>query len=99
MATKTKVRKCHICGLRPASTENGFCHDCQNSIDAERRRKHEARKADKYVTYRGVTVALRKNGGVDKPGHILSRIHKGADQEAQAAMLELCEIIKKGVHQ
>lgn len=62
MATKVKVRKCHICGVRPASGENGFCHNCQTSIDAEKRRKREARKADKYVTYRGVTVALRENG-------------------------------------
>lgn len=70
MATKTKVRKCLICGVRPA-VERGFCHDCQNSIEAERRRKCEARKADKYVTYRGVTVALRRNGdGTYKPEFI-----------------------------
>ena len=61
MATKTNVRKCLICGVRPA-VERGFCHDCQNSIEAEKRRKREAHKADKYVTYRGVTVALRKDG-------------------------------------
>lgn len=62
MATKVKARKCHICGVRPATTDQGFCHNCQSSIDAERRRKREARKSDKYVTYRGVTVALRSNG-------------------------------------
>jgi len=62
MATKVKVRKCLICGVRPATTELGFCHNCQASIDAEKRRKRQARKADKYVTYRGVTIALRKNG-------------------------------------
>jgi len=62
MATKTKVRKCHICGVRPASTEQGFCHNCQAQLEADRRRKRQSRKADYYVTYRGVTVALKKNG-------------------------------------
>lgn len=61
MATKVKVRKCLICGVRPA-VERGFCHNCLTSMDAERRHKRQARKADKYVTYRGVTVALRSNG-------------------------------------
>jgi len=62
MATQVKVRKCLICGVRPATTDQGFCHNCQTSIDAEKRRKRQATNADKYVTYRGVTVALRKNG-------------------------------------
>jgi len=62
MATQVKARKCLICGVRPSSTERGFCHDCQASLDAEKRRKRQTSKADKYVTYRGVTVALRKNG-------------------------------------
>jgi len=71
MATRTKVRKCLICGVRPATTEQGFCHNCQASLDAEKCRKREARKADKYVTYRGVTVALRKDGdGTYKPEFI-----------------------------
>jgi hypothetical protein len=61
MATQVKVRKCLICGVRPVF-ERGYCHNCLNSMDAERRRKREARKADKYVTYRGVTIALRQNG-------------------------------------
>ena len=60
---KAKKRKCQICGLRPAATERGFCHNCQNSIDAEKRRKREKNKPFKYATYRGVTVALFKDGG------------------------------------
>jgi len=59
---RTKVRKCLICGRRPAVSERGFCHNCLSSIDAEKRRKRQANKADKYVTYHGVTVALFKNG-------------------------------------
>lgn len=73
MATKVQVRKCHICGVRPASTDQGFCHDCQASIEAERRRKRQARKADKYVTYRGVTVALRKNGEGEYKAEFITR--------------------------
>jgi len=61
MATQVKVRKCLICDIRPA-VDRGYCHNCLASIEAERRRKRQARRADKYVTYRGVTVALRKNG-------------------------------------
>jgi len=61
MATKVKVRKCHICGRRPASTEQGFCHNCQAQLEADRRRKRPA-KPFKFVTYRGVTIALHKNG-------------------------------------
>jgi len=64
MATKVKVRKCHICGCRPASTEQGFCHNCQTRLDADRRRKRPP-KPFRYVTYRGVTVALH-NGNGDK---------------------------------
>jgi len=62
MAKRANARKCLICNKRPAVTERGFCHDCNNSIVAERRRKRERNKADKYVTYRGTTVALRMNG-------------------------------------
>ena len=61
MATKVKVRKCHICGVRPASTEQGFCYNCQSQLEADRRRKRP-RKPFKFVTYRGVTIALHKNG-------------------------------------
>lgn len=61
MATQVKVRKCLICGVRPVA-ERGYCHDCLTSMAAEKRRKREARKADKYVTYRDVTVALHGNG-------------------------------------
>ena len=61
MATNGKVRKCLICGVRPAA-ERGYCHNCLASMEAERSRKRKVKQADKYVTYRGVTVALRKNG-------------------------------------
>ena len=60
---KAKKRKCHICDLRPAATERGFCTNCQNIIDAEKQRKRDKNKPLKYVTYRGVTVALFQDGG------------------------------------
>ena len=86
MATQVKVRKCHICGVRPASTDQGFCHDCQNSIDAERRRKREARKADKYVTYRGVTLALHKNG---KDEYKVEFITRNTDKLPKSRLINL----------
>jgi predicted nucleic acid-binding Zn ribbon protein len=61
---KVKVRKCHICRFRPASTERGFCNQCQAQLEAEKRRKREA-TAIRYVTYRGVTVGFH-NGDGDK---------------------------------
>lgn len=61
MATKVKVRKCHICGLRPATSEQGFCHNCQSQLDADRLRKRP-KKPFRYVTYQGVTMALHKDG-------------------------------------
>jgi len=62
MATKTKVRKCHICNVRPATTEQGYCHNCQSQLDADRRSKRP-QKSFRYVTYRGVTVGLHKHNG------------------------------------
>jgi len=65
MVTQVMVRKCHICSVRPASTEQGYCHNCQSQLDADRRRKRP-RKPFKYVTYRGVTIALHKDSKDDK---------------------------------
>ena len=61
MANAT-MRKCHICGLRPASTERGFCHNCQAQYEAEKRRKR-APMPYRYVTHRGVTVQFLKGEG------------------------------------
>jgi len=60
MATKGKVRKCHICGVRPATTEQGYCHNCQSQLDADRRSRRPA-KPFRYVTYRGVIVGLHRH--------------------------------------
>mgnify|MGYP001138718307 CR=1 FL=1 len=60
MATKAKVRKCHICGVRPATTEQGYCHNCQSQLDADRRSRRPA-KPFRYVTYRGITVGLHRH--------------------------------------
>jgi len=64
MATQVKVRKCHICNVRPASTEQGYCHNCQSQLEADRRRKRP-QKPFRYVTYRGVAIAFH-NGKGDK---------------------------------
>jgi hypothetical protein len=64
VTVKIKTRKCQICGLRPASTERGFCHNCQAQIEADKRRKQQP-KPFRYVTYQGVTIAFH-NGNGDK---------------------------------
>jgi len=61
---KAKVRKCHICCFRPASTERGFCKQCESQLEAEKRRKRKP-VPFRYVTYRGVTVGFH-NGDGDK---------------------------------
>jgi predicted nucleic acid-binding Zn ribbon protein len=62
MAAKTKVRKCHICERRPATTEQGYCHNCQQQLEAEKRRKRQPTPL-KYLTYKGITVAFQRDGG------------------------------------
>lgn len=76
METQTKTRKCHICGLRPAKSENGFCHDCQNSINAERQQKRQAAGFDKYIHYQGVTVALKAKNGTYVPSFYSGNIKR-----------------------
>jgi len=72
MATKVKVRKCHICDVRPASTEQGFCNNCQSQLEADRRRKRP-RKPFRYVTYRGVTLALHNGNGDELKPEFITR--------------------------
>jgi len=64
VAAKAKVRKCQICGRRPAASEQGYCSHCQAQIEAARRSKRQP-KVFRYVTYRGVTFAFY-NGNGDK---------------------------------
>ena len=59
---KPKTRKCQICGVRPASTDRGFCKHCQSRLEADKRRKRTPAPF-RYVTYRGVTVAFHKTNG------------------------------------
>ena len=59
-----QIRKCHICGLRPASSERGFCHNCQAGYEAEKRRRRQPMPF-RYVTHRGVTVQFLKHNGED----------------------------------
>ena len=59
---KVNVRKCHICGVRPASTEQGYCNNCQSQLEADRHRKRPA-KVVRFVTYRGTTVQFTNGKG------------------------------------
>jgi hypothetical protein len=64
VAVKVKVHKCQICGCRPASSERGFCKQCEAQLEAAKHRK-QAPKAFRYLTYRGVTIEFL-NGKGDK---------------------------------
>ena len=77
---KRKVRKCLICGVRPASTDKGFCKNCQAQIEAEKR--HRRTPAPwRYVTYREVTVAFHRNGGSRLSPEITKRDPAGLPQK------------------
>jgi hypothetical protein len=62
MAVNGKVRKCHICGTRPASNGNGYCNNCQAKLDADKLRKTQ-QKPVKFVTFRGVTIKFVQGKG------------------------------------
>jgi hypothetical protein len=57
---KPKVRKCNICNNRPVY-QGGYCHDCLNSMAAEKRRKRKV--PYRYISHKGVTVALYRGKG------------------------------------
>ena len=59
---KAKMRKCHICNVRPASTERGYCHNCNAQYEAEKRRRRPP-VPFRYVTYRGLTISFLKGDG------------------------------------
>ena len=65
MATKVKVRKCLICGVRPSNGQS-YCKHCTAQIEAEKRSKQKATPF-RYVTYRGVTFEFRGKNGTFKP--------------------------------
>lgn len=66
---KVKTRKCHICARRPAATDTGYCLNCQQQLEATRRRKR-ADTPYRYVTFRGVTVALYQDGDTYIPRRV-----------------------------
>ncbi|MBU1067011.1 hypothetical protein KKE60_04460 [Patescibacteria group bacterium] len=65
------MTKCVICEQRPANG-GGFCVQCGNRIDAERKAK--AKNEPRYfLTYRGEVVGLFPNGGKVLRARLLRR--------------------------
>jgi len=65
------MTKCVICEQRPANG-GGFCAQCGNRIDAERKAK--AKNEPRYfLTYRGEVVGLFPNGGKVLRARLLRR--------------------------
>ena len=59
--------KCVICGLKPAQTERGYCHNCEQKLAAERAKRNNGkcqsqlqrdRTIPTYMTYQGAVVKL-----------------------------------------
>jgi len=81
---KVKTRKCHICARRPAATDTGYCLNCQQQLEAARRCKR-ADTPYRYVTYRGVTVALYQDGDT----YIPRRINRDPDKLPKRRLINL----------
>jgi len=64
------MSKCLICEKRPRQDGKAYCHNCLAKIEADKRRK-EATKPVKYLTYKGHVVALYRNGGGKLKGELL----------------------------
>jgi hypothetical protein len=71
VAKKVRIRKCLICEVRPAF-ERGFCKHCLAQLEADKKRNRQP-KVYRYITYRGVTFAFRKNGGDKFTAELLKR--------------------------
>lgn len=63
--------KCVLCERRPAKTDDGYCTNCDQGLDAETRRR-ENNNPVKFLTYRGHVVGLYHNGG----GSLIPRLLK-----------------------
>lgn len=55
------MSKCIICNVKPAS-KGYLCYNCQQKIEAERRRRQNKAKPERYLLYRGNVVGLFSNG-------------------------------------
>lgn len=86
---RPKARKCQICGVRPASTERGFCQNCHAKLEAEKRRNRTPAPF-RYVTYRGVTVAFYKNGGDRLNPEIIKRDPENLPQKRLINLDQYC---------
>ncbi|MDD5547065.1 MAG: hypothetical protein PHO67_07945 [Candidatus Omnitrophica bacterium] len=61
-------RKCIICESRPVAmgVKAGYCKQCSDQIEAQKRARSGKDEVYKYLTYRGVVIALKpvkKQGG------------------------------------
>jgi hypothetical protein len=52
---------CVVCDSRPAVPGTGYCHNCAQKLEAEKR-KAKAQQPVKFATYRGHVVGFYPNG-------------------------------------
>lgn len=84
-----RARKCLICEQRPAKTGTPYCNVCGGQIAADRR-KSQAVKPVKFLTYKGHVVGLFRNGEEKLTPRLLKR---------DAKKLPKCHTIDLNVYQ
>lgn len=75
-------RKCIICGNRPVARgqKAGYCKVCEDQIAAGQRARSTGEDVAKYLTYRGIVIALKpsnKEAGVQM--YKAERVFKNPD--------------------
>lgn len=86
---KGVAMKCIICGRRPAR-DSGYCTNCASQIEAEKRRK-QADKPAKFLTYHGYVVGLFKNGRGTLEAKLLRRSPEGLPKRDTLDLNRYCE--------
>lgn len=65
------MTKCVICEWCP-SREDGFCHNCADKLDSQKRRNGNG-EPNHFLTYKGHVVGLYPNGGGKLTPQLLKR--------------------------
>ena len=85
-------RKCIICGIRPVARgqKAGYCTVCADQIAAGQRARSTGEEVFKYLTYRGVVIALKpskKEAGVQM--YQAERVFKNPDTLPKGKTIDL----------
>lgn len=95
-------RKCIICEARPVArgVKAGYCKQCSDQLEAQKRARSGKSEVYKYLTYRGVVIALKpsnREGGMQM--YKAERVFKSPDTLPKGKTIDLnhyCEGYDRG---